>query len=415
MAVPASIASLHAGDFSIPIAVTLVALMAAMYAYTFSLLGKVCAHTGASTYTEAWEKTMGKETAPIASTILSMKTTMACVAYSMILADSAQSFTHLSRLDSLLGVTLFGLLPLCLLPDLTSLAPFCLAGVVCFVLTAAAMLVRLLDGSYSAIPPPIVDALTAVEGPDVFNEPAVASVLQESSSIVVPTGHSEFDVLQIVGMACTLAGAFVAHYNAPRLYSELSTKKVSSASSTQEDDFSQITTVAFGISALLTAFVGIVGFETFGSGSAPIVLANYASNDALMRMCQCLITLSLVFTFPLPFVGLRDSLKDQYSTIDDRTLSLVLLTAITTAAASCNDLALFLQVGGGTVSTAVAAVLPTLMYQNMTATATTKKDRSLKGGAGSSFRSFIPDAVMYASIAVGTTGVSQALYHAWSG
>lgn len=386
LAVPAAVASLHAAELSVPLSLGMVAMTAAMYAYTFSLLGRVCESTGATSYIEAWEKTMGPNGAPFVSTILSLKTTMACVVYSMILADSAQIFTHLSRLDSLLLVTVLFLLPLCLLPDLTSLAPFCLVGIVAVFLTAGAMAIRLWDGSYAitslptALPEGTEDVLT--------NEAALA--LQQLEPITSNSWTPGFDTIgPLMGLACTLAGAFVAHYNAPRVHAELSDSK----------EFHQITVVAFAVAAALTGFVGVVGFQTFGSDVAPIVLSNYATNDSLMFFCQFLVALSLICTFPLPFVGLRDNLKGQLDTmaLDDATLSVLLLSGITAVAAIVHDLGLFLQVAGGSVSTGVAAIMPVLMYRRIN-----PPNSAL----------VLPNTIMWAATAIGVTGVGQALHQA---
>ena len=74
---------------------------------------------------------------------------MACLAYSMVLADTFSSLLETSRNGTLLSVTLLVLTPLCLMKDLKSLAPFSLLGVMGMAYTALAMTVRWLDGSYS--------------------------------------------------------------------------------------------------------------------------------------------------------------------------------------------------------------------------------------------------------------------------
>lgn len=73
----------------------------------------------------------------------------------MIQADTIpsilQSFTgiEVSRTTGLLGVTLTVLLPLCLMRELNSLAPFSLIGIFGMVYTSGAMLYRWLSQSYA--------------------------------------------------------------------------------------------------------------------------------------------------------------------------------------------------------------------------------------------------------------------------
>lgn len=56
---------------------------------------------------------------------------------------------NVGRQASLIGLTLIVLLPLCLLKNLSSLAPFSLAGIAGMLYTAVAMAIRYFDGSYS--------------------------------------------------------------------------------------------------------------------------------------------------------------------------------------------------------------------------------------------------------------------------
>lgn len=69
----------------------------------------------------------------------------------MVLADTFSSLLETSRNETLMVVTILILLPLCLMKNLKSLAPFSLLGVMGMVYTAVAMTVRYLDGSYAMV------------------------------------------------------------------------------------------------------------------------------------------------------------------------------------------------------------------------------------------------------------------------
>ena len=56
---------------------------------------------------------------------------------------------NVGREKSLIGLTLLVLLPLCMLKNLSSLAPFSLLGIAGMLYTAVAMAIRFFDGSYS--------------------------------------------------------------------------------------------------------------------------------------------------------------------------------------------------------------------------------------------------------------------------
>jgi hypothetical protein len=132
-----------------------------------------------------------------------------------------------------------------------------------------------------------------------------------------------------------------------------------------------------------------------------------------MTVCRSLTAASMVATFPLPFVGLRDGVLDVTQVpAADRTgthttlLSMGLLAAITATAASVEDLSLVLSVGGGTISTAVASVFPTIMFQAAVAKYDIDNQYQLDAK--------LAGCLMWISVAVGATGVTLALQHAFS-
>ena len=170
-----------------------------------------------------------------------------------------------------------------------------------------------------------------------------------------------------VVLACTLATAFVAHYNAPRFYNELQDRSV--------QRFQVVTFASYIVAAVLFTMVGCCGFLTFGQASQGNILNNYSAADPLANFAKTALTCSIILTYPLPFVGLRDGCLDllQISNRDDdndddrvHTIStLTILAVITAGALAVRDLGLVLSVGGGTFSTAVSSVFPALMFLSM--------------------------------------------------
>jgi hypothetical protein len=148
LSLPAGVAAFGDSPSAAIPAAALIAIIGILSGYGFALIGKVCAYTGAKSYRDAWSKTVGESTAWIPAFSTTAKTFLACLAYSMVLADTFSNLLKTVRNPTLLGTTLFVLLPLCLLKNLKSLAPFSLLGVMGMTFTALAMTVRLLDGSY---------------------------------------------------------------------------------------------------------------------------------------------------------------------------------------------------------------------------------------------------------------------------
>lgn len=382
-ALPAGVSTLgDSPDVVLP-ALIIIAAIGGINAFFFSLIGRVCSWTGATSYRDAWERTMGPESSQSVAIVVTLKTALSCLAYSMILADSFQALgiaaglVDITRAQALGGVTVLALLPLCMLQDLTALTPYSFLGLLGMGFATGAICIRSADGSYTDSGPFLNDIPTNLQ-------PAF--------------GDSGPDIQGVV-LACTLATAFVAHYNAPRFHAELQDNT--------ERRFNLVTLISYAIAAVLSMVVAVGGFSTFGSHSSGLILNNYSPYDPLVTASRAAVALSIIFSFPLPFVGFRDGMLDALKVpVEDRTdntlktLSLGLLTAVTLAACLIQDLALVLSVGGGTLSTIVASVFPALMFRAAVESSNDARrelDTNLALG------------LMLSSVAIGATGVVLAV------
>lgn len=149
LSLPAGVAAFGSAPSAFIPAAILITVIGVLSGYGFSLIGKVCAYTGAKSYREAWSRTVGEQSSWIPAWSTTCKTFLACLAFSMVLADTFSSLFETSRNGTLMTVTLLVLTPLCLMKNLRSLAPFSLLGVLGMTYTALAMTIRWLDGSYS--------------------------------------------------------------------------------------------------------------------------------------------------------------------------------------------------------------------------------------------------------------------------
>ena len=419
LALPAGLITL--GDTPqqvLPTACLLITAAGAAYGYFFYLVGQVCAWTGAQSYREAWDETMGTKTGHNPGTAsnvssqavaasVALKTALTCVAYSMILADSFQSlavsagYVDVTRLQALMAVTGTGLLPLCLLKDLSSLGPFSALALLSFGVTVVTVVVRALDATYS-----------------VTSDAATMSYLSDLPESLQPAfGDHISYVPNIEGavLMCTLATAFVAHYNAPRFYNELKDNTM--------ERFGRVVTTSFSVATLVFIIVSLAGFVTFGTAAQPMILNSYSPYDPLVSACRASLAASLLLTFPLPFVGLRDGVLDLWRVPnDDRTefvinaLSIGLLALVTIVAVNVHDLGLLLSVGGGTFTTAVAAVFPVLMFRMAVKNRREQckmneptEHIDLENLEASERQSHLALILMIISVVVGLSGVSMAL------
>jgi len=346
LSLPAGVAAFGNAQSAVLPAILLITIIGILSGFGFALIGKVCAYTGATSYRDAWSKTVGESTSWIPAWSCPLKTFFACLAYSMVLGDTFSKLLGTVRNPTLLVVTGVILLPLCLLKNLKSLAPFSLLGVMGMGFTALAMTVRFLDGSYSE-----GGNLLGHVGTDLvprFGDKGIVSVFSSNALILV----------------CMLSTAYMAHFNAPKFYLELKNNTMAR--------YHSVVSWSFGISILLMGAMTTLGFLTFGEACSGLVLNNYASSDVWMSCSRIAVAVSLVFSYPLAFVGCRDGVLDLLQVPSEKRtsstlnlLTVALLAVLTTLACNLKDVSFVLAFGGATLGNALTYVYPAIMYRTV--------------------------------------------------
>eukprot|EP00815_Leptocylindrus_aporus_P007902 CAMPEP_0116070532 /NCGR_PEP_ID=MMETSP0322-20121206/13116_1 /TAXON_ID=163516 /ORGANISM="Leptocylindrus danicus var. apora, Strain B651" /LENGTH=382 /DNA_ID=CAMNT_0003558459 /DNA_START=174 /DNA_END=1322 /DNA_ORIENTATION=- len=284
LSLPAGIAAFGNAPSAILPATLLIATIGSASGYCFAAIGRVCALRNAVSYRDAWSKTVGESSAWLPAAVCTFKTSSANLAYSMILADTFKALlssvgVNLSRDTVLLGTTLSILLPLCLLKNLSSLAPFSLLGIIGMMYTTFAMAFRYFGGSYAA-------------GGKFFTD--VAPSLQASFGEVGASGVVSANAFILI---CMLSTAYMAHFNAPKYYLELKNNTI--------ERYNKVVATSFGISIAIFALVSSFGFLTFGAASNGLILNNYSNKDSIMVFSRIAVAISIVFPYHLTF-GFRD-------------------------------------------------------------------------------------------------------------
>jgi len=395
LSLPAGIAAFGNAPSAVLPAVALICIIGGFSAYGFSLIGRVCSYTGGQSYRGAWSESVGDETSWIPAVTCTFKTCFAVLSYSMILGDTIRALLmtcgiETTRTLALLGVTGTTLLPLCLLKNLSSLAPFSLAGIAGMFYTTIAMALRYLGGSYKV-------GQAAVKG----SKGAAAAVPAGKYIADVATNYQpQFGNLgasaalspNVFILICMLSTAYMAHFNAPKFFIELKDNTIKR--------YNTVVGTSFGISIFLFALIGALGFLTFGSASSGLILNNYAATDGLMSLSRFAVTISIIFSFPLVFVGARDGWLDLLKVpMEKRTDSVLtkttvaILSGITLIATQLKELAFIMSFAGATLGNALIYVYPALMFR-----AAVKKmgDKASKG-----LKREVPFAMFSALLGVG--------------
>lgn len=264
----------------------------------------------------------------------------------MILADTIKNLlasvgVAATRTQSLMGVTGFVLLPLCLMKNLASLAPFSLVGIIGMLYTALVMGIRYFGGAYAPGGKFIATALTA----PAFGT-AGASAAMSAKTLILTS---------------MLANAYIAHFNAPKYLAELKDNTMSR--------FTQVIAWSFGTSVVLYSVITALGFLTFGAASNGLILNNYSTKDLLMSFSRVAVGLSVTGSYPLLFDGARDGFLDLFKVPKEKRtnalfnkVTIGILALTTLVAAKLTDLGLVASVGGATFGTALVFIYPTIMF-----------------------------------------------------
>jgi len=350
LSLPACIATFADSPSALVPSLALIVSIGIISGYCFSLIGRVCSYTSTSSYRDAWAATVSRNSSWLPATACTIDTFSAVLAYSMILADTTKSLLAASgvavgRAASLFGVTGIVLLPLCLMRNLSSLAPFSLAGVIGMAYTAGAMLLRYIGRGYALPDGRFLSHVEPTLQP-VFGAQGARAALHPSVFVLV----------------CMLSTSYMAHFNAPRFYNELKNKSI--------ERFNRVVGAGFGVSIALCSLVGSLGFLTFGKASNGFILNNYAPIDSIMSLSRVAVAISLIFSYPLAFVGVRDGVLDLMKVPDSRRtarflncLTVAILGFTTALALKVKDVSLVLALDGALLGNALIYVFPAMMFR----------------------------------------------------
>lgn len=180
------------------------------------------------------------------------------------------------------------------------------------------------------------------------------------ASTTASTSQSSGNAAILISMLST---AYMAHYNAPKFYWELSNRT--------SEKYTTVVYQSFIGAIAIMIVICSMGFLTFGTNSQSLILNNYSTRDPLMSLSRWAVVLSLIFSYPLAFVGVRDGIYNLFNiqskssaTNNRRTnqiVTIAILSIITLVAAIMKDIRVILSLGGATFGNLLAYVFPAFM------------------------------------------------------
>ncbi|CAM9219633.1 unnamed protein product [Choristocarpus tenellus] len=351
LSLPSGVAAFSDSRNAVVPAGAIVAILGALSAYTFSLIGRSCAESKAESYEQSWARSVGEKSSWLPAGACVATCFAGCLAYTLIIGDSfsallqgagAPAFIS-SRTNIILTLTALVLLPLSLLKNLKSLGFTSMLGSLGLLYTAVMMAVRFFDGSYAVGGK--FHGMLPLENIPVF-------------------GTKPSSPLRFLVLVSMLSTAYEAHFNAPLFYKELKNNTLPRYNTVVGSSF----LVAIVTMTAITAF----GFLTFGGSTAGFILNNYSTSDRLAGIARLFVATSIVFSYPLCFVGLRDGIREMLAGGGSNPMvpsekgrsawTIGLLAFVSTVSLFLTDLGFVNSFGGALVASGIIYVFPALMF-----------------------------------------------------
>jgi len=347
ISLPAGIVAIGDVKSAVLPAVGILTVMGSLSGYSFSVIGQECARYNAKSFEEVWASTIGEKSMWMISCSIATTTFLACLAYSMIIGDLISALAVTAGMEGLLAKRSTAILaitggivtPLCFLKSLAALSFTSLLGVLGVIFSTVVMGLRFFDGSYL---------------PTGMYFESVAPNLKPLFGV---KGYWKLDHMAFVLLSC-LSTAFLSHFNAVAFYNQLKDRSVARFN----------TVVRWGFSTAVVVFAGMMafGFGTFGANTSGNVFVNYSALDNLATVCRLATGFSIIFTYPLAFVGLRSTAFNLFKVKNPTPkqsflLTSGLLTSITGLALVLQDLGFVAAFTGSLMGSLIIYIFPALM------------------------------------------------------
>ncbi|KAL7570439.1 hypothetical protein ACA910_017270 [Epithemia clementina (nom. ined.)] len=320
---------------------------------TFVMVGESCDMLKERDFKGLWKRTVNEKSAFFVDAIVAMLCLSLGIIYSGILGDVSTfllSQTRLpphfnTRISNIVITTIFLLLPMGLIKDLSVLAFTSILGFSAVMYTVFLIVARALDGKY---------------------KPGSGLFVTDGALRVMPSFEKQS--LWNVGfsslvLTSTLGLAYISHYNAPIFYRQLE--------DATPHRFGKLVYSSFFFLTILYVATMAAGYSTFGDNCMGNILLNYHPKDVLATFGRVATWFSILFGFPLVSNGAREGLIGAATSLgfsevgyDKYNFPLVvgILLFVTTIACVVKDVSFVVGLAGAMFGSFIVYICPTMCY-----------------------------------------------------
>lgn len=329
----------------------LLLVFTAAAAYMMFLISKTVELTGKKSFDKIWEEVVGPDTMWVPLFVVVLVCFGCCLAYACFFGDlfagalPGLGLTFATRTVCLIALGVFPLLPLCMLKDLSALAPTSFGALAFVIYTIIAMFYRWYDGSYA-------------QGGQYHTDATYQSAGDG--------GHLWACGMESLLLVNGLAVAFLSHYNGCKYYREFVGHV--------PGKFRNRVVLSFFTCSFLFACSMIFGYLTFGINAEGTILNNYSDVDGIANIARIGMGLANVFSFPLMFSGLREATIGMIKVISpdhaeacdaivfQNLLSAAMLFVITGIAILVTDASLVVGLVGSLCGSGIIYIIPCFLF-----------------------------------------------------
>jgi len=327
----------------LPIVLILSAIFLFINGYSFFCIGNVCLKLGVTTYGQGFSilyPELGQHVVTITTCGLTIG---GALMTAIMIGDTAQdvlvfcglitrSYWH--RAAICFALTVFVMLPLCLLRSLKALAPFSAFGVLAVSSAALFIVFRYFDGSYE-----------------------VGGELYLSSHLNTGSQETGVDVMAMFMVTGALSTSYVSHFTAARFLNEL--ERPTSMR------FALMSAYAFGIAGIIMTSIMVFGYLTFQGHVVPNVIDNYSSKDDFAAIARLLMLVCVNVSFPFMAQSSADDVVrlcfSEWTQFRKDIAVAILALAIGGVASVWRKFGLVIIITGALFGTATVFVYPSMM------------------------------------------------------
>lgn len=307
----------------------------------FSAVGRTCSDAGVATFYDLGVAAHSRKLANFMSFVVVLTCGINVSGFIIVVSTSFVALSSRVGLDCggyvsyiMWAFATCVALPLCLLRDLSALKQFSVVGTFAVGYVFLMMTYRYADGSYA-------------EGGQFYNK--------ETTISIEPTSTFTFGINGFL-LAAILNKSYCGQFIAPMYWTQLKNATVRR--------FDAVVVVSYTVCASASAGFMVAGYATFGDASQGNILDNYSIADTPALVAQCAMMISIIFSLPLMFGGMRDCVMELFGIPDcHRTVVIVwCLALLTSFATAAGDLATVQQWHGAVLGPLVGLIAPPFLY-----------------------------------------------------